>query len=121
MFVLPLVCINYLILRREAQDLAFWVWIPGRGWSFQPRTEGQIAGSPRMARLVVRLALDPRTSEPLLGDLEELFPKMVTDHGTTVAHAWYWWQAVRVVISLVPWKTILGLGAVREAIKRLAG
>ncbi len=53
---------------------------------------------PRLANLILSLALDRRDRSYVLSDLAEEHEEMVVTQGKTVAAKWYWGQAVRSIL-----------------------
>ena len=54
---------------------------------------------PLLASRLISSCLPQEISEPLLGDLEELFEAEREQHGPARARLRYWWEAVRVVFA----------------------
>jgi len=67
---------------------------------------------PRLARALLRLFLPPADLEYLLGDLEELHRKRISESGRIRAHLWYWREALSAFSALAP--------ARRERLERIA-
>lgn len=52
---------------------------------------------PKKMQLMLRFALKPKDQEAILGDMEELFHRVVKNHGHRTGRVWYVWQALRTV------------------------
>lgn len=56
---------------------------------------------PRLAQLLITMALPTSEREALLGDLQETFAHRTTTHGRTAAALWYWGQVVATPLRVV--------------------
>lgn len=56
---------------------------------------------PKIGLLLVRFLINPRDQEVLLGDMSEIFRKMIDEQGLLTAKIWYIWQATRSAISYI--------------------
>lgn len=77
--------------------------------------------TPKNARFITQLLSATKSGDAFLGDLEERFPKILSEHGPTRAWLWYWFQ---VVISLRPiaWAALKRgtvLAAAYESIRKI--
>jgi putative ABC transport system permease protein len=54
---------------------------------------------PRLAVRLIGWCVPPEISEPLLGDLDEMFQYEREQHGPTRARLWFWWETLRVLLA----------------------
>jgi hypothetical protein len=74
---------------------------------------------PKAAEQLIRLVVDARTQDAVLGDLQEIYVESITpQYGEGYARIWYWVHAVRTCASFGVDRTISTLSRLGEAIRK---
>ena len=78
---------------------------------------------PRVAAWLAAFSVPPEDRDTLLGDLEERFQSRARSRGNRFAGRWYWGQAVRLSLAVLPRRLVAGIprviapGTARSALR----
>ena len=62
---------------------------------------------PRGAHLLMYWMLPSKTREELIGDALEIYQeKMIPTFGLKAAKRWFWWEAMRSITAMLPWRML---------------